>query len=65
MNIGKEWEMTDMDCLKHHCQFRVNETNNPHRCECIACPNRYITDRVIITDKTISEEELRKFLRED
>ena len=54
-----------MDCLKMGCQFRENNTSNPRRCECIACPNRCITDRVIIADKTLSEEELRKFLWED
>lgn len=54
-----------MDCLKRGCPFRVNETNNPHRCECTACPNRCVYDRVIVSDHTLSDEELRKFLEED
>lgn len=29
-----------MDCYNHSCQFRVNETSNANRCECVACQNR-------------------------
>lgn len=28
-----------MDCFNHSCPFRVNQTSNAHRCECVACPN--------------------------
>ena len=53
-----------MDCLKSGCPFRVNESKNQHRCECIACPNRCNTDRLIASDRTLSDKELHKFLGE-
>lgn len=53
-----------MDCVNHGCPFRVNETRNPNRCECTACPNKCTNDVIIVSDHTLSEEELRKFLEE-
>ena len=47
-----------MDCLNHSCPFRVNETSNPHSCECVACPNRCNNDRVVISNRTLSVETL-------
>ena len=34
-----------MDCFNHSCPFRVNETSNANRCECIACPRLTMTKR--------------------
>lgn len=45
-----------MDCFNHICPFRVNETSNPNRCECTACPNKYTGD-VLITDNRTQTTE--------
>lgn len=51
-----------MDCFNKGCPFRVNETSNPHRCERTACPNRCGYGRVIASDHTLLDEELREEL---
>lgn len=45
-----------MDCFNHICPFRVNETSNPNRCECTACPNKCTGD-VLITDNRTQTTE--------
>ena len=47
-----------MDCFNHSCPFRVNETSNPNRCECVACQNRSSNDFVITSNRTLTDEEL-------
>ena len=49
-----------MDCFNSSCSFRVNETSNPNRCECTACPNRCTKDVIIISDHTLTAEELAR-----
>lgn len=44
-----------MDCY-NSCPFRVNETSNPNRCECTACPNRS-GSTFIASDRTLSDKE--------
>ena len=47
-----------MDCFNYSCPFRVNETSNANRCECMACPNRSNSDCVITSNRTSTNEEL-------
>lgn len=47
-----------MDCFNHPCQFRVNETSNANRCECVACPNRSNSDFIIISNRTLTDDKL-------
>lgn len=51
-----------MDCFNHSCPFRVNETSNANRCECVACPNRSDSDfinRILTDDKLAMLTALR------
>ena len=50
-----------MDCFNYECPFRVNETSNTNRCECIACPNRCTNDVVIASDHTLTYEEIKRW----
>ena len=47
-----------MDCFNHSCPFRVNETSNANRCECIACQNRSNSDFIITSNRTLTNDEL-------
>ena len=47
-----------MDCHNHSCPFRVNETSNANRCECVACPNRSNNDFIITSNRTLTNDEL-------
>ena len=47
-----------MDCFNHSCPFRVNETSNANRCECIACQNRSNNDFIITSNRTLTNDEL-------
>ena len=54
-----------MDCFNHSCPFRVNETSNANRCECVACQNRSNSDFIITSNlpltnsnRTLTNEEL-------
>lgn len=49
-----------MDCFNHGCPFRVNETSNANRCECTACPNKCTNDVIIVSDHTLTEEEIKR-----
>ena len=49
-----------MDCFNNGCPFRVNATSNVNRCECTACPNRCANDVIIVSDHTLTEEELKR-----
>lgn len=49
-----------MDCFNYSCPFRVNETSSVTRCECTACPNRSSADRLIISNRTLTEEEIER-----
>lgn len=49
-----------MDCFNHGCPFRVNETSSATRCECTACPNRSSAERLIASNRTLTDEEIRK-----
>lgn len=51
------------DCFNYSCPFRVNETSNVNKCECLACPNRYSVD-VFSYNRTLTDEELEKIRRE-
>ena len=47
-----------MDCFNHSCPFRVNETSNANRCECVTCQNRNNGDFIIISNRTLTGNEL-------
>ena len=47
-----------MDCFNHSCPFRVNETSNANRCECMACPNRSNSGFIIADNRTLTNDEL-------
>ena len=47
-----------MDCFNHSCPFRVNETSNANRCECVACQNRSNSDFIITSNRTLTDDEL-------
>lgn len=47
-----------MDCFNHLCPFRVNETSNANRCECVACQNRSTNDFIIASNRTLTNDEL-------
>ena len=47
-----------MDCHNHSCPFRVNETSNVNRCECVACPNRSNNDSIIRSNRTLTNDAL-------
>ena len=46
-----------MDCFNHSCPFRVNETSNANRCECVACQNRSNSDFIITSNRTLTFDE--------
>lgn len=47
-----------MDCYNHSCPFRVNETSNANRCECVACQNRSNSDFIITSNRTLTDDEM-------
>ena len=47
-----------MDCFNYSCPFRVNETSNANRCECVACPNKSNNNFIIISNRTLTNDEL-------
>ena len=47
-----------MDCFNHSCPFRVNETSNANRCECLACQHRGNSDFIITSNRTLTNDEL-------
>lgn len=49
-----------MDCFNRGCPFRVNETSNANRCECTACPNKCTDDVIIVSNRTLTNEEIEK-----
>lgn len=46
-----------MDCFNHSCPFRVNETSNANRCDCIACQNRSNSNFIIASNRTFADNE--------
>lgn len=51
------------DCYNHCCPFRVNETSNYNRCECVACPNRDDGTIVLTSDHTLTSEETERIVK--
>ena len=51
-----------MDCYSN-CPFRVNETSNPHHCECVACQNRCNDYFVFASNKTLTDQEISELKR--
>ena len=49
-----------MDCFNHSCPFRVNESSNANRCECVACQNRSNSDFIITSNRTLTYDELAR-----
>ena len=47
-----------MDCFNHSCPFRVNETSNANRCDCVACHNRSNSYFILASNRTLTGDEL-------
>ena len=51
-----------MDCFNHSCPFLVNENSNENRyatlCEVTACQNSSISDFIITSNRTLTNDEL-------
>ena len=64
VDIGSIWldygtgECRMVDCFNYSCPFRVNESSNANRCECLACPNRCTGDFFISWNRTLTDEEM-------
>ena len=52
-----------MDCFNHGCPFRVNETSNANRCECVGCQNKTTSDVMIQSNRTLTEEEVHRAVK--
>ena len=51
-----------MDCFNQSCPFRINETSNVNRCECMACPNKCTGNVLITSNRTLTDEDIRKMM---
>lgn len=51
-----------MDCFRFTCPFRVNESSNMNRCECVACPNRATDHAVFVTNSTNPDSKVKTFM---
>lgn len=47
------------DCFNTDCPFRTNDTTNVYRCGYVACPNRDSHEYVIISNRTLTDQEIR------
>lgn len=51
-----------MDCYNYRCPFRQNSgyyTNSSRNdCDCVACPNRSDSNIYIMSNRTLTKEEL-------
>ena len=47
-----------MNCYNHSCPFRVNETSNTNRCDCVACQNRSNSEFFISINRTLTDDEV-------
>lgn len=52
-----------MDCFNHGCPFRVNETSNANRYECVVCQNKTTSDVMIQSNRTLTEEEVDRAVK--
>lgn len=52
-----------MDCFNYLCPFRMNESSNPNQCGCVTCQRRETGDYIIVSNHTLSQEELRSICR--
>ena len=46
------------DCYRS-CPFRSNVSSNPYHCDCVACPQRTSASGTIVSNHTLTQEELR------
>lgn len=53
------------DCFDYCCPFRVNFSTSVSRCDCIACPNRWTDDIVLVSDHTLTDKELAYIVDSD
>ena len=45
------------ECYNHSCPVRVNDTSNPNRCECTACPRRCTDLTFSFSDTTTTDRD--------
>ena len=49
-----------MDCCNYYCPFRYSIfPTSETRCDCIACPNRSNSTGYIVSNRTLTEEEIK------
>lgn len=49
-----------IDCFNYQCLCRgVNEGKPPYKCECVACPNRVTESHIIMSNRTLVQEEIK------
>ena len=48
------------DCFNYLCLCRGgNESKPPYKCECVACPNRVTGSHIIMSNRTLVQEEIK------
>ena len=47
------------DCFNYQCLCRGNESKPPYKCECVACPNRVTESHIIMSNRTLAQEEIK------
>lgn len=49
-----------MDCYNYYCPFRYSIfPTSETRCDCVVCPNRSNLTGYIVSDRTLTKEEIR------
>lgn len=49
------------ECYNYGCLFRVNDLPVEFHCECVACPNRWKSEKTITTNKTMTNDQLMAY----
>lgn len=51
------------ECRNMNCGFRYNRSSSIYGCEHVACPNRYTEQTIIVSDRTLSDEEFEQTMK--
>lgn len=53
-----------MDCYNYNCPFRFTQLpTSATRCDCIACHNRYTETNYIVSNRTLTREEIEEQIK--
>lgn len=53
-----------MECYNYNCPFRFTQLpTSATRCDCIACQNRYTETSYIVSNRTLTPEEVAKQIK--